>query len=160
MAIPGHGANPSEGSTHYHLQRESLNHYNTHVQEQVLSYRHEKNPRHQTCLWRSLWKRDIPLYFGVKERALFQLAQIGPVEFSFCLVLRVKTNSSHNGSALRLPNVAVNFISLSLLSSTRLFEATLLRVFFPGGRTVSAYLYGGFSSMDSWCPLVGLRTPI
>ncbi|GBN70071.1 hypothetical protein AVEN_156703-1 [Araneus ventricosus] len=33
-------------------------------QVHILSYRHEKNPRHQTCLWRSLWKRDIPLHFG------------------------------------------------------------------------------------------------
>ncbi|GBM71079.1 hypothetical protein AVEN_186648-1 [Araneus ventricosus] len=30
----------------------------------LLYYRHEKNPRHQTCLWRVLWKRDIPLHFG------------------------------------------------------------------------------------------------
>ncbi|GBM02445.1 hypothetical protein AVEN_76495-1 [Araneus ventricosus] len=30
----------------------------------VLYYRHEKNPRHHTCLWRVLWKRDIPLHLG------------------------------------------------------------------------------------------------
>ncbi|GBM20160.1 hypothetical protein AVEN_5685-1 [Araneus ventricosus] len=27
-------------------------------------YRQEKNPRHQTWMWRALWKRDIPLDFG------------------------------------------------------------------------------------------------
>ncbi|GBM97764.1 hypothetical protein AVEN_142040-1 [Araneus ventricosus] len=32
--------------------------------EVIMYYRHEKNPRHQTCLWWSLWKRDIPLHFG------------------------------------------------------------------------------------------------
>ncbi|GBM87881.1 hypothetical protein AVEN_127366-1 [Araneus ventricosus] len=51
-----------------------------------------------------------------------------PLEDSFRFVFRSKTNSSPNGSALSLPNVAVCFISVSLLSSTRLFEATLLRV--------------------------------
>ncbi|GBN89947.1 hypothetical protein AVEN_200417-1 [Araneus ventricosus] len=30
----------------------------------ILYYRHKKNPRHQTCLWRALWKRDIPLHYG------------------------------------------------------------------------------------------------
>ncbi|GBO12932.1 hypothetical protein AVEN_96131-1 [Araneus ventricosus] len=38
-------------------------------------------------------------------------------------------NSAPNESALGLPNVAVKFISVSLLSSTRVFEATMLRVF-------------------------------
>ncbi|GBL93726.1 hypothetical protein AVEN_166768-1 [Araneus ventricosus] len=40
-----------------------------------------------------------------------------------------KTNSSPNGSALGLPNVAFDFISVSVLSLTRLFDATLLRVY-------------------------------
>ncbi|GBM60602.1 hypothetical protein AVEN_256317-1, partial [Araneus ventricosus] len=35
----------------------------------LLYYRPEKNPRHQTCLWRALWKRDIPLHFGGEENA-------------------------------------------------------------------------------------------
>ncbi|GBM68206.1 hypothetical protein AVEN_22021-1 [Araneus ventricosus] len=52
-----------------------------------------------------------------------------PAEVSFLFVLRSKTNSSPNGIALRLPNIAVDFISVSLLSSTRLVEATLLKVF-------------------------------
>ncbi|GBL96140.1 hypothetical protein AVEN_83502-1 [Araneus ventricosus] len=40
-------------------------------------------------------------------------------------VLRSKTNSSPN----KVPNVAVDFIPVSLLSSTRLLEATLFSVF-------------------------------
>ncbi|GBM90360.1 hypothetical protein AVEN_176467-1 [Araneus ventricosus] len=65
---------------------------------------------------------------GVKGRAVSHLAQIEQEEVQFLFVLRSKTNSSPDGSALRLPNVVVHFISGCLLSSTRLFEATLLRV--------------------------------
>ncbi|GBM74878.1 hypothetical protein AVEN_212320-1 [Araneus ventricosus] len=64
----------------------------------------------------------------VKERALFHLAQIEPAKISFRFVLCSKTNSSPNGCVLRLPNVADDFISVTLRSSTPLFEATLLRV--------------------------------
>ncbi|GBM28917.1 hypothetical protein AVEN_265298-1 [Araneus ventricosus] len=36
----------------------------------ILSCRHEKNPRHHICRWRSLRKRDIPLHFGEEGKGL------------------------------------------------------------------------------------------
>ncbi|GBN07347.1 hypothetical protein AVEN_96609-1 [Araneus ventricosus] len=44
-----------------------------------------------------------------------------PAGVSFLFEVHWKTNSSPTGSVLRVPNVAVEFISVSLLSSTRLF---------------------------------------
>ncbi|GBN67582.1 hypothetical protein AVEN_144230-1 [Araneus ventricosus] len=64
----------------------SLQHRIRPVRICILSYRHEKNPRHQTCLWRSLWKRDIPLHFGGKEKGFisFGVDRTGGSLISIC----------------------------------------------------------------------------
>ncbi|GBN44031.1 hypothetical protein AVEN_95092-1, partial [Araneus ventricosus] len=82
-------------------------------------------PHNQTCRWPLLWKRDIPLHFGVIERVLFYLSQIEPAKVS----LRFENEFLSKRSALTLPNVAVDFIPVSLLSPTRLRAATLSRAF-------------------------------
>ncbi|GBN46213.1 hypothetical protein AVEN_218601-1 [Araneus ventricosus] len=41
----------------------------------ILSYGHEKNPRHQTCRWRTLWKRDIPLHFRGEEKGFISFGE-------------------------------------------------------------------------------------
>ncbi|GBO44447.1 4-hydroxyphenylpyruvate dioxygenase [Araneus ventricosus] len=69
-----------------------------------------------------------------------------PAEVSVLFVLRWKTNSSPNGSALRLPNVAVDFITVFLFSSTRLFEETLFTVFL----LARAKARGGKIVRDIW----------
>ncbi|GBN54896.1 hypothetical protein AVEN_250944-1 [Araneus ventricosus] len=66
---------------------------------------------------------------GVKERALFHLAQTEPAEVSFRSVLRSKTNSSPNGVRLVRQMLRLILYPFNLLSSTRLLEATLFRVF-------------------------------
>ncbi|GBO37519.1 hypothetical protein AVEN_238910-1 [Araneus ventricosus] len=52
----------------------------------LLSYRREKNLRHQTSLWRSLWKRDIPLHFGSEGKGFisFDADRTGGSLFSLC----------------------------------------------------------------------------
>ncbi|GBM08263.1 hypothetical protein AVEN_82943-1 [Araneus ventricosus] len=43
-------------------------------------------PRHQTCRWRSLWKRDIPLRFGGEGKGfiLFGVDRTGGSLISLC----------------------------------------------------------------------------
>ncbi|GBL88077.1 hypothetical protein AVEN_133728-1 [Araneus ventricosus] len=62
----------------------------------ILSYRYEKNPRHQHAGGGRYGNGISHCILGVKERVLFHLAQIEPAEVSFRFVLRSKTNSSPN----------------------------------------------------------------
>ncbi|GBL95621.1 hypothetical protein AVEN_24826-1 [Araneus ventricosus] len=95
----------------------------------VLSYRHEKTPRHQTCRWRSLWERDIPLHFGGEEKGYISFGAAGTGGSLISLGTSVENEFLTYGSALSLPNVAVYILPFSLASSTRLLEVTLLKVF-------------------------------
>ncbi|GBM56944.1 hypothetical protein AVEN_82435-1 [Araneus ventricosus] len=103
------------------------------------SYRHEKTLDTRHACGDRYGNGIFHCILGVKERALFHLAQIEPAEVSFRFVLRSKTNSP--------PNVVVDFIPISLLSVTRLLEATLLRIFLLDSSHRIFTLATGFSEM-------------
>ncbi|GBN13210.1 hypothetical protein AVEN_274116-1 [Araneus ventricosus] len=94
----------------------------------VLYYRHEKNTRHHGG---GRYGNGIfHCILGVKERALFRLAQIEltGVSFRFVLLYGRKRILALLG-VLSSPHVAFDFIPVYLLSSTRLLAVTLSRVF-------------------------------
>ncbi|GBO20168.1 hypothetical protein AVEN_24478-1 [Araneus ventricosus] len=43
-----------------------------------------ENPKHQTRRWRSLWKRDIPLHFGVEGKGIIGRDRAGGSLVSLC----------------------------------------------------------------------------
>ncbi|GBN77764.1 hypothetical protein AVEN_200636-1 [Araneus ventricosus] len=85
---------------------------------ELLSYRHDKNPRHQTCRWRSLWKRDIPLHFGDEGKGFISFGADRTDGSLISLCTSVENEFIAYLSALSFPNVAVDFISVSIHSST------------------------------------------
>ncbi|GBL82216.1 hypothetical protein AVEN_252403-1 [Araneus ventricosus] len=86
----------------------------------LLSYHHEKNPRHQTCGWQSLWKRDIPLHFRGEGKGFisFSADRTGGSLISLCTSVENEFLAQRSG--LSLTNIAVDLIPVSHHSSTRL----------------------------------------
>ncbi|GBN21035.1 hypothetical protein AVEN_202509-1 [Araneus ventricosus] len=94
-----------------------------------LSNRYEKKPRHQTGRWRSLWKRDIPLYLGIEGKGIISFGSVRTGGSFISLCTPAENEDLAERSALILPNVVFDFVPVSFLSSTRLLEATLFRAF-------------------------------
>ncbi|GBM91307.1 hypothetical protein AVEN_69677-1 [Araneus ventricosus] len=97
--------------------------------KRVLYYRIEKNPRHQTCLWWASWKRDIPLHFEGEGEGFISFGADRTDRSLLSLCTTVENEFIAKRSVLCSPNVAVDFIPVYLLSSTRLLAVTLSRVF-------------------------------